>query len=1293
MTSDHIWLELTFESHDPAVLEGLDYWLRLGLLSEDQVRRICQARLSCSVPIVPEIPELGPSPAASQPDEDFAPYLTSVSRRPAPDRSLAPEMPTPVRSSHQDVLTRLLQSLIAEFSVRWLLFISMFMVVVSSGVLAAIQWQNFTREGQYSILLGYTLAFGIASLFTSRRSDLHLTAQMLRATTLLLIPVNFWMMDELNVFRSGVGWVVAAIAALLLSGMLFFLQSLTPTNAPPGNSRLTVITSIGLSGLHWGWGWAGIPLLFTYLGTIATAVTLFYQDQTWTHRVVETSDHPDASGNAAPAFRSFFTPGMIAVIGGALLLLFRAIVVRRIAPQDMGLALGICGWLLCWLSRREPARAFWVFLGTGLLVASRLLSVNAPTPWQAIAISGLALWILGERWQRHWQLLDLVGLFLVGLQSLWPLRRLIPEPVRQQLVDLCIQVAGAAGMPSALWGVTLFPYLGLWLWVVQRLRHQQRAQLARAAELMSLGLGIGLTVASLLNPVLRSLNLLLSAATLIWITRQRPQTGRFLVYLTHGTGLAAIAAIIQAQFPDLALSQWAAILLGAMATEWMFCGLNRGNSLWHQSAWHWGLAMSVTSYTLLLADFDTDWNWLGLLIPLMLTGLATRTEFAPARLAAWLSILALIAVQPLTFSQVMPRLLGLGLATILMLVNTYQLQRAIAAVITLGFGLTFTLALGWHIWDILSTAILAWLLRSLAIATLVLWLLRDFLRRRTSPLAALYKPAADGWAIGLTAANLVLITGTTSVLAAGVTNAGTELILQQLRQPWLQASVLSTLAMIYRTWQQPHELGFFGIFWGLELVLVHVIDQAGGSTAHLAIANLALGLSTQLLADGWVRQSQQPYRISWHVIPLLSAGLGFILQHNTFTASTGLYTLGAALIGIGVGRRMPSLQPLTYFALLGIAVGAYELLIYQLLQMRGGSPGDGLVVLAALGTLLAGSYRLLSRWLLPYLRISESGLRAVAHLHWGFSSALLSLALVLRLSSTGETSWLVIAAVLTSYALIQGRTHEFWTYTGILEAGITGSYWLHLRLPDAVLGQWGGAIAAVVAFGIHQAPWSSWGWSARPWRRSAMILPGLVVLMTVGSISIQSLLIVAAFYAWLAQVRRGIRISYVSILLADWAIWRLFQIYEWTGFMAFSLLAGGSLLYVAQIDPALQPASERDKRHLLRMLATGLIGLAALYESDQQFLWGLLAAGSFMGLMFAGLFLRVRAFLYVGTIAFILKVLRQLWLFITDYSLVLWIIGFAVGSVLFVVAVTFESRRHQVITLLQSWVEELQAWE
>jgi hypothetical protein len=76
-----------------------------------------------------------------------------------------------------------------------------------------------------------------------------------------------------------------------------------------------------------------------------------------------------------------------------------------------------------------------------------------------------------------------------------------------------------------------------------------------------------------------------------------------------------------------------------------------------------------------------------------------------------------------------------------------------------------------------------------------------------------------------------------------------------------------------------------------------------------------------------------------------------------------------------------------------------------------------------------------------------------------------------------------------------------------------------------------------------------------------------------------------------------------------------------------------------------------------------------------------------------GLVLRVRAFLYVGTLTFIAQVVRLLWLFINQYSLLLWAVGIVIGLVFIWIAATFEARRNQVNGLVQYWLDELANWE
>lgn len=66
-----------------------------------------------------------------------------------------------------------------------------------------------------------------------------------------------------------------------------------------------------------------------------------------------------------------------------------------------------------------------------------------------------------------------------------------------------------------------------------------------------------------------------------------------------------------------------------------------------------------------------------------------------------------------------------------------------------------------------------------------------------------------------------------------------------------------------------------------------------------------------------------------------------------------------------------------------------------------------------------------------------------------------------------------------------------------------------------------------------------------------------------------------------------------------------------------------------------------------------------------------------------GLALRIRAFLYVGTVTFIVEILRQIWFFINDYSLLLWAMDIVLGIAFIWIAANFESRREQMMLIYE----------
>jgi hypothetical protein len=75
--------------------------------------------------------------------------------------------------------------------------------------------------------------------------------------------------------------------------------------------------------------------------------------------------------------------------------------------------------------------------------------------------------------------------------------------------------------------------------------------------------------------------------------------------------------------------------------------------------------------------------------------------------------------------------------------------------------------------------------------------------------------------------------------------------------------------------------------------------------------------------------------------------------------------------------------------------------------------------------------------------------------------------------------------------------------------------------------------------------------------------------------------------------------------------------------------------------------------------------------------------------IFAGLSLKIRAFLYVGTTTFLLNIFYQFGLLIFDYPFSKWLVALGAGISLIWIAATFETRREQI----QAWFQELQQWE
>ncbi|MBD2608725.1 DUF2157 domain-containing protein, partial [Scytonema hofmannii FACHB-248] len=1005
-------------------------------------------------------------------------------------------------------------------------------------------------------------------------------------------------------------------------------------------------------------------------------------------------------------------------------------------------------------SPSPPPQLPWENLGGILLFLGWLVTVVS-SPWQAIAVSGLSLWFFNRRLQQHAFKVDLAAIFVIGLQTVWLAWRLIPAELQQSAIEEATKLTNSQNEPWALLSVALFPYLIFMLVLTNRIYRTPKRELANFGDNLTLLFGIFLTSIALVNPILRSLNLLFSTITLAVVTqrRQDKETGGqggqgdketrgqggqggdeannsffpmpnsqcpmpnaqcppSMIYLTHITGVLTLCSTIDWLLPSLQTQVWASILLALMVAEWL---QSLGAGIWRRSAWHIGFGLAVTSYLLLWVNASAFWtsgiinnqNWglIWLITPITLTAIATRTS-APRRItSSYLSILTLLAAQLLILPLPGARLIGLAVGTAGMFANTRYLRNKQSAGTTVGFGLSFVAVLLWDgIFNLPHLSLDGWFVVG-AIAIFSLWLMSKALSRGEE-LAAIYATVTDKWAIALCSFELLTLT------------LHALLVYQSFANPdflYLTSTALTLAAILYRSWRQPTNWAFYGIGWCLELLINQVFGFGKGDIIKIAIANIALGLITQLFGEWWRRRHQlAKMPSSFHILPLIYGAFSILLRLNTFTEWTGLYSLGVALIVIGVGRRHQDLKPLLYLGIAGISISAYELLFYQMSQASGGGRGDGLIAMSALGATIMYAYRILSPWLINYLRLTPQELKAIAHLHWAGSSCLLMSAITAPIA-VNRLVGLATGAFLVRYAIFQGRrspttvetfhghvsttfhghvsTEEIWVYLGLLEFAGMRIYWRETavgQLLTGVLVPWNGAIACVVAYFLYILPWESWGWSKKPWQNAAYIIPLIILWETRLQVYPITIAIAAGYYIFLAKIRENIRFTYISVALIDWALFRWFGNLHFTDTLWYITPVGLSLLYIAQVDPHLLLPDYKTSRHYLRVLGSSIIcGWAILFHTESAIVPGIFSLIA----IFAGLSLRVRAFLYVGTATFFITSVYQLIIFSLRYPFLKWVIGLLVGVALISVAANFETRRTQINSLLRNTSGGFQEWE
>ncbi|WP_310410266.1 hypothetical protein [Chamaesiphon sp. OTE_8_metabat_110] len=1321
-----IWLELHIDPNDPELLATLDFMVRSRLLDRSQILQLARECLSETLPVA-----------------DLPAYIPATNVEP-----LTPRAPSRVQY--------LWQHLKDELSVRWLLFLGVFLVVLSSGVLAATQWSLFPAWGQYGLLWLYTIGFWVVGAWARRQEGLRLTANTLQIVTLLLIPVNFWAIDSFGLWQQPLELVTALLAGCGLAGILYLRYRKERDKANFQHSGWLLATYLVLSCLHLGWqipSWSAIAI---YIGAIGVVILLQKLRQ--------------------------IEGGSLAIYGLGMLLL-RGLFVEHLPIYSFGLAIGIVGWLFTqWglqksyrltrlQSRKVDGNSLRVLrfesalgelarlyqqigaslLGLGwLLGIGDLISIPKNSSWQAVAVSILALiWIL-QRLRAYQQQQSVVSLFFVGLQTylisnfLWT--PLATGAILAKILPFLLLLFGQNYLLAG--SLLIFPYLLLWVWLTDWFWQQGWHSLSRRGEALILWTGAILPLINLTTPLSLLIDLVASTAILAHLTLRYLPIRTSYIYFTHLCGLATIFAALTNRWDwcrsiarnfvgvssrnndDVLDFTVLAIVLSILTVTELWLAtqpVTRARDGWYRSSWRigGGLTIATGACYLTLATFpaqQTIWPIWWSLVPIAFTYVATRKpplqpwQLATQTQSAWYAIAGLGGSLLLTVDRPQWRSILLAIAIGVMFPLVQRLKQILPAAIQIGFGI----GLGVNLLVAFSFPTHYWLVIG-AIACGGLWVVSRKLPR-------IYAVAADRWAIAI--AGLGLATGSLNYLRTDL-NWFAEIIEVFSNSPglfglqsgtvtrsgqvfdnihattFLAAGILIAAIQFRQRWQStiPAAVWFWSTIWTSEIALSALVHLLGGDTLVLATVNILLALPL------WLRTRHQP-EPEFQLAPLLLASWGLLLRLPFFETYTGLLTISVGIVAVLVSRR---LSPIVgYGGLLLVTGGCYELVTHYLLQTPpGGNIADAFTIYGLVTAILALGYRLSVWWRSRqdperWGNFTLAGLRNFAHLHWAVASAWKVAAASIPTDSVPPKLTLVhlgISILLGGYALIQARAtqHEgishrdradWWIYLGLAELMGVGIYARSIFQRLGILDEGLILISCLLGLLILLAPWRQWGWRDRPWRLIALLLPlSRVIFEFVGvaspvenRISLLNLAVLAVFYAGVARRQRQFGWAYLSAIFLNWAAFRLLFAYNLTSPLWYATAIGLSILAAVQWDPYWQ--TSKQNRHYGRILGSSIIAVTALLWHQP---W--LPIGIGLAIASIGILVRVRAWLYVGTIAFLLTNTYQLLILITEYPITKWAIGLLAGVLIITLAANFERRKEQIKRALQRWLDRFQVWE
>ncbi|MGK7941053.1 MAG: hypothetical protein AB4062_13070 [Crocosphaera sp.] len=1282
-------LNITIDTTNPNCLQGLEQLLQLGLISDQEVREICETHFCC---FLPESAIVGP-----REDQEWV-EVTSLSL--FKTQTLFTQVTTPLRQI-TGLMSEVGQGLKTELSIRWLLFLGVFLVVASSGLLAATQWKNLSDLVQYTVLWLYTLSFWVLGIWTKQQQHLSLTSKSLRAIAWLLLPINFWGMDSLQLANYWQGLVLKTVAA---SSLIYIYYHYSRRS----RQWLFFTNILLINCLHWGWRFPQIPLLTIYMGTLLSVIIL--------------------RGLRIPKTATRYTLDLEKgfIIYCLFILLLRGILINFIPLSDVSLVIGILGWLL---QSKQPAPVNIITpilegLGIILLLCGWLAGLQLNYPWSSSIVSLLAIHFFAQKLRRDWQRKHLFAIFIIGLQTLFLWEELLPFLTRQEMLKWAVNVSNTANFAFAFYSILLFPYVVIFVIFTQWIYRKNQIKVGQFGDYLIFVMTIGLSFIALLNPLWRSLDLLLSTATFIYLSNRPTPLKKTLIHLTTIAGVLGIIASIYWYFPNLMLLHWSQILLILMCFLWMLANLPfLFLRLYRKSCRYLGFVLAGCSYIFFWPTLETYFNtripqpavlaWF--IVPLALTGVAivNYKQLKKRRRTAFISTYSLILAQALSLGQPQIRLIGLGIASALMLLNSYFFRHPFAARIQVGFTVFLSVILLWENFDGNWLDFLDSSNRLLDARFLLIFfcILSLCLQRFHHPLVVMYRKATDGWSIFI---GLILLFRSSIVIGLILLNYQDTIgkNWQYLIVPFL---IITTILIRYRS--KVNKWGIYGITWALEISIIHCILPFTDSTFIISITNLIFAIFILLLLRLLNSKYNQLSQLkSLQLLPLYFAIFANLWRFNSFTAYTGLITIVAALIGIIVTYTLFSSKIYTYIFLGLITVGIDEFFIYPMTQGMGTNLPNRLLLMGLVTAMIAVIYLFLQFFLISKNRsylvnLSLIEFAKIAHVHWAIASILktvgvASAALIFRINNASpylNPLTVSVSLLLSFYAFIQGRSplqnmnnnqnntfKNLWVYMGFIDIASTLIFyrliWENLKFLDSYYA----GIFVIIALIIYNIPWMNFGWNAKPWQEMSLLLPTVLALVTTQIISYESLLLVALFYGQVAITQKNLRWTYLSLLFINWAIINFLSDIKLLNNLTISLIIGLFILHLAQFDSFFKENSHPKIRHYLRFLGSGIINITAvIYYQIIGFIPILISLITIAG----GLGLKIKAFLYVGTSTFIITALYQLIVLSFEYAPLKWILGLTLGIILIMIAAIVEKRRQKIPSILQNWIEVFRQWK